>query len=903
MNSSSVSQLLHEAYGISARPGQKVECPFCRHRTFSVKIDDTIGKCFHPGCGWFIAADHGDGVGSRINNLLEEIFFDWHAELLGLKYATHRAAYRYLTDERKVHPQVVNDSMLGAIPVNYDLDAKFASAIKEAEEAVEKEKEARKGKRGPPAKSSRYRAEDRLAFLHEVRGKLANCVRGCAGWLCFFHTNEHHRITSIRFREPFTKKVLYFKPFKTGGVFGHGLFCPYVAKNAKQYNEFLLVVEGEFNQLQFQSLCLRYGETTQQKIGYVHACAIGGVNNADIPTIHKIARFPVICYDNDTDEAGFALVKNAQQAMSVTAFTTPNLESDLDDFIRSFGNNDAQAWKSIKKLIEERRSYPRLFEGVAAEIVEVRRYQGPGDRRRDFEINARVAAIILSDLNDRGKFYRDAYKCYFFGEAEKALVEIDPENTDFIVLLAKYGINRAESLSKYVGNALHTRAIVEGVVTKIHRLAYYDAATFTLYVSNHGDQAWRITPDAITLVDNGSDGVLFLKDSQAQPFALVESDSSASLLYDIMFAKINFAEDLLTPDEMRLVFELWFLSLFFGSIIKSRPIWVMLGEKGSGKTHSLRKVGMLLFGKDFDVTKLPEDVKDFDAAITNSPFVVIDNADTYRKWLEDRLATAATGGSVKRRLYYTTNTLVEFPVCCFLAITCRTPYFRREDVADRLLIAKVHRFEKFISETKLLRELMENRDRIMTEVIHKLQLVVRALAAGGDTDDAGSFRMADFADFATKVARFSGYADKLQLILEKLTQEQLHFPVEDDPVFNLMCEWASMPGNVNRSVTNEMLLRELTRLAEKKGLDFSHKGNLRKFAQRMRAIRSSLVEFFDVSEGSAGGHRKTYQFRPKKPDPPNLGGRNTPFTPHSRENTPSQPVEGQGLVAEGEKGE
>jgi hypothetical protein len=54
--------------------------------------------------------------------------------------------------------------------------------------------------------------------------------------------------------------------------------------------------------------------------------------------------------------------------------------------------------------------------------------------------------------------------------------------------------------------------------------------------------------------------------------------------------------------------------------------------------------------------------------------VVLDNADRKCNWLNDRLAVVATGGNVKRRDYFTTNTLVEFKVLAFVGITSRTPF-------------------------------------------------------------------------------------------------------------------------------------------------------------------------------------------------------------------------------------
>ena len=58
-----VTQILAEHYGINAHPGQKTECPSCHHKTFSIKSDDSIGKCFHPTCSEIIRSKIKGGEG------------------------------------------------------------------------------------------------------------------------------------------------------------------------------------------------------------------------------------------------------------------------------------------------------------------------------------------------------------------------------------------------------------------------------------------------------------------------------------------------------------------------------------------------------------------------------------------------------------------------------------------------------------------------------------------------------------------------------------------------------------------------------------------------------------------------------------------------------------------------
>ncbi len=148
-----------------------------------------------------------------------------------------------------------------------------------------------------------------------------------------------------------------------------------------------------------------------------------------------------------------------------------------------------------------------------------------------------------------------------------------------------------------------------------------------------------------------TDGVLFIQKPDWKPLRLRFSpvtriDWSSWLLDGVQFV----AGQSLTNTDQRLVFTLWVLTLFFPELFPTRIILTVIGEKGSGKTSLLRRVGQLLFGPAFDVTALTVKQDDFDAAITTDPFVVADNADDAPSWFPDKLAIVATGGTIKRRV-------------------------------------------------------------------------------------------------------------------------------------------------------------------------------------------------------------------------------------------------------------
>ncbi len=289
--------------------------------------------------------------------------------------------------------------------------------------------------------------------------------------------------------------------------------------------------------------------------------------------------------------------------------------------------------------------------GAGREIFRTRQKQGEDDQRREFEINAQVKDIVLADLNERGKFYHEHSQGYYFHEEEKRLVPLDDRDRQVSCVLDRYGLNPVEKTCEYVKEALHLESLCRGAETRVHRLVWFDPRGFTLYLFNHKDQIYRVTADAIELVDNGSDGVLFLSDPRNEPFELVPDEDLGDMFHRLVTEEINFDKsDRLTLAEQRMLFDHWFYSIFFGSIMPTRPLLAFIGPKGSGKSYTLKRVGMLLFGPEFQVKNLPASEGDFDAITTNCYYAGFDNADSKVKWLPDRLAICATGGTVSKRV-------------------------------------------------------------------------------------------------------------------------------------------------------------------------------------------------------------------------------------------------------------
>ena len=57
-----VTDILAASYDIRAKAPSKIDCPFCGKKSFSIKDDNSVGKCFHPDCEKVITAK---GKGGR----------------------------------------------------------------------------------------------------------------------------------------------------------------------------------------------------------------------------------------------------------------------------------------------------------------------------------------------------------------------------------------------------------------------------------------------------------------------------------------------------------------------------------------------------------------------------------------------------------------------------------------------------------------------------------------------------------------------------------------------------------------------------------------------------------------------------------------------------------------------
>ena len=555
----------------------------------------------------------------------------------------------------------------------------------------------------------------------------------------------------------------------------------------------------------------------------------------------------------DVDEAGIAGATNASKSLSgvarrVTTVSLPltgNPEHDGKDLSDFFALHSVDEFRALLNQAEKPSAG---FAGLAVDEAPVSELidiilsrEGPIRLKR-----REAAKLVIDDLRARGELVQaSAGRLFWYDRQNKRLYDLDA--FPFRCLFLKhFQINPAEREYAHIFEAVKAVAREDGRRVHVVRFAFYDKGSGCLYVHGGRGSILRLDGSTITAVDNGTDDVLFedTEETQVIPPESLTLANPGDPVGELIVRRVNFARGsgvILSPDQQSLIFRTWILAIFFPELLPARCLLLLYGEKGSGKTTTLRVVLKLLLGPQANVTPLGKE-DGFNAAVSSEYLLVFDNVDSYCKWIEDRLATVATGQTIRLRKLYTTNEMLSFPTRCAIALTARTPRFRRDDVVDRLQILRVARLETFAKESNWYQEVETHRARLWAQMLRELNAVVASLrVASADSPD--SIRMADWASLATTIGDTLDQGPAIRSALEASELDKAHFLLEADEVYDLLHALAhDRPDTEWRAGE---LFAELKRRAEHADVEFTIKSprSLGRILHRLEPALMLMISF------------------------------------------------------------
>ncbi len=398
----------------------------------------------------------------------------------------------------------------------------------------------------------------------------------------------------------------------------------------------------------------------------------------------------------------------------------------------------------------------------------------------------------------------------------------------FGYLYQMYGLDRTSRIAACIYEQFRTTAINEGIHVEMRRFAAFDQETKTTYLSSYDGQMWRIDGETPKKIPSGDEGVFFLDDDGGVP---VEPDiADHGILLDAL-TKLNYEVGPagITAEQQRKFTIVWMFAQAFPDLLPDKPVMLLEGIKGSGKTSAALLIQLALTGVYRVMSISNDQSKDFGVLLLRTPIAILDNMDTFIDWLQDQIARYCTMGTFPRRRLFSDDEEILVKPNSFVAITSRNPStFRRDDVVDRLLIVRLKRYSQgFKTAKRIIAEITENRSRLLGEYIFHVNRIVQAIRAGAINEErVEQWRMASFASFTRLVGKVFEWTDEeVQDMLDAMQGERDVFEGEGDPLVEIMQEWIAYrargePPNIGREFSLVDLFRIYSNLAKAKEILF-----------------------------------------------------------------------------------
>jgi len=425
-----------------------------------------------------------------------------------------------------------------------------------------------------------------------------------------------------------------------------------------------------------------------------------------------------------------------------------------------------------------------------------------------------------------------------------------------------YGFAEHEDYSKFVYDALRHHVISEGMRVELRRFSAYDLANKTAYLSAYNGRMYKISGSDVTDVMCGEDGIFFADDDGGMH---VEPDIGphGQLLERLL--NLNFAPSGLsgiTPRQQQMAMTIWIFALAFPDLMPTKPLLILEGAQGSGKTSAIQLLQLALMGMMRPMILQRNKEDDFGIMLLRAPIALFDNLDSYIDWVPDAVCSYTTSGTWTRRKLYTDDDSIVIKPHAFIAVASKNPAsFRREDTADRCIILRLERRETFTRAQRLQQEILDGRSALLGEYLWYVGQIVEQLRADADGIEGAqnneTHRMADFAALGRAVARVCGWpAESVEELMQALAGERDAFVNEEDPLIDLLQKWIAYPSkhgprNVGRLVTVFQLHAEIETLASASGIPWKY--SARTLAQKMRSPH--LEREFIIEQEIVNNHK------------------------------------------------
>lgn len=457
-------------------------------------------------------------------------------------------------------------------------------------------------------------------------------------------------------------------------------------------------------------------------------------------------------------------------------------------------------------------------------------------------------------------------------------------------LLMVYGINvRDKEVSPKITSALASYALWNGAKMSPRRWTAF--VNGNLHLSRYDGTTLRVTGAGVTEDERGRlvDDAWFKRSLGGAPIAFDVEDNGRSVLFADddsgsmpaepvvtrngqlfrLLRGVNWSRNTLgqmRPRQQAQAMMIWLLAVAFPDIFPTKPILLIEGAEGSGKSTLMQMIQQALFGsiEPFVVSEKGE--RDFWVTLLRSPITVLDNTDDLISWLPSTINAYVTRGYRTERRLHTNTGRVELRPHAFIAVASKDPRsFRQSDTADRSIVLRMDR--RAVngntiygdSTTDLTANVAARRAEIYGEWLYFLNRTVAALRIAPRRRT--TTRMGDYELFAYAACRALGWNGEIVVpdLMASLGRERMAFAAETDIVLDVLRDWMAYPNNNGRSVDIRTLFQQLNELAQINNKPFVKTPQA--LVTRLRAPHIRML--YDVYDSLVGDQRQYQIFTPE----------------------------------------